>query len=167
MTTSAVVYTFLFIHIGVILVVTAYFTLGAALAPRLTERGRARFARRPWLPTLIGLVVSGPWVFAAIACLNIEIGAVKFGGAVLGCLWILLGLIGGAGIAQHVGRGTGDAPVSWIQTVRGGLFITLTWILPLVGWLVVLPLTLAAGVGCLLVGLVPLHAPDHDALASP
>ena len=165
MTTSAVVYTFLFVHIGVVLVVTAYFTIGAALAPRLTERSRIRFARRPWLPAIIGLVLSVPWVIAAVAMLNVDAGAVKFAGAVLGGLWVLLGLIGGAGIAQHVGRGADDEPVSWVQTVRGGLLISLTWILPLVGWMVMLPLTLAAGVGCLVIGLVPMRT--GDAAASP
>ena len=38
---------------------------------------------------------------------------------------------------------------------RGGLLLTLTWILPLVGWLIVLPLSLCTGVGCLILGLFP------------
>ncbi len=153
MTTHAVVYTWLFIHIGVILVVTSYFTLGAALAPALTNRARQQFAARPWLPIIIGLVISVPWMLAAIVLLQQAPAAAKFVGAVLGCLWILLGLIGGAGIAQHVGGGD-NAPdrVSWVQTFRGGLFICLTWVLPLVGWMVMLPLTMSAGIGCLVLG---------------
>ena len=55
--TMATVWTFLLIHVGVILVVTAYYSLGAALAPGLAERSRDRFARRPWLPILIGVAV--------------------------------------------------------------------------------------------------------------
>ena len=157
MTTSAAVYTFLFIHIGVILVVTAYYTVGAAVAPTLTSRARHRFAQRPWLPAIIGLVISVPWIVAVLVLLNQASGALKFIGATMGCIWILAGLIGGAGIAQHVGRGRGDS-AEWIQTVRGGLFITLTWILPLVGWLGILPLTLATGVGCLVLGLFPVQA---------
>lgn len=156
--TSAVVYTILFLHIGVILVVTAYFGLGAALIPRITQRARIRFGRRPWLPMLIGVAISLPWVVASLVLLNLDAAAIKFAGAAIGCLWILLGLIGGAGIAQHVGSGgtAGAGPVTWVQTVRGALFISLTWVLPLVGWLVMLPLTLAAGIGCLVMGLVPL-----------
>ena len=155
MTTSAVVYMFLFIHVGVVLVVTAYFTLGAALAPDLTGRARDRFARRPWLPMVLGLVISVPWVIATLVMLNLDSAAIKFVGAVAGCLWVLCGLIGGAAIAQHVGRGRADDVTSWVQTVRGGFFITLTWILPLVGWLGMLPLTLATGVGCLAMGILP------------
>ncbi len=157
MTTSAAVYTFLFIHIGVILVVTAYFTVGAAVAPTLTSRARHRFAQRPWLPAIIGLVISVPWIVAVLVLLNQASGALKFIGAAMGCLWLLAGLFGGAGIAQHIGRGSDDTP-EWIQTVRGGLFISLTWILPLVGWLGILPLTLATGIGCLVLGLFPVRA---------
>ena len=164
MTTSAAVYTFLFIHVGVILVVTAYYTVGAAVAPTLTSRGRYRFAQRPWLPAVIGLAISVPWVAVVLVLLNLPSGAFKFAGAVAGCAWVLAGLVGGAGIAQHIGRGS-DGTAEWIQTVRGGLFITLTWILPLVGWLVILPLTLATGVGCLVLGLFPVHAKHEVAPA--
>lgn len=157
MTTDAVVLSFLFIHLGVILVVTAYFTLGAALAPGLTERARVRFAKRPWLPLLLGTAVSVPWVVASLVLLNIQSSPIKFAGAVLGCLWLLVGLIGGSAMAQHVGRAGSEAPPSWVHTVRGGLLISLTWVLPLVGWLIMLPLTLATGVGCLLLGLVPMR----------
>ncbi len=154
MTTHAVVYAWLFIHIGVILVVTSYYTLGAALAPDLTSRARRQFAARPWLPIVIGLVISVPWVLAAIVLLQQAPAGAKFVGAVLGCLWILLGLIGGAGIAQHVGGGDITAGrATWVQTFRGGLFISLTWVLPLVGWLVILPLTMSAGIGCLVLGI--------------
>ncbi len=157
MTTSAVVQTFLFIHIGVILVVTAYYTLGAALAPALTRRGRLRFARRPWLAVLVGLMISVPWVVASLVLLSQDLsGQLKFAGAVLGCLWVLVGLVGGAGIAQHVGQSSTDS-TSWVGTVRGGLFISLTWVLPLVGWLGMLPLTLAAGIGCFVLGLFPMR----------
>lgn len=167
MTTSAAVQTFLFLHIGVILVVTAYFTLGAALAPNLTERARIRFARRPWLPLIAGLLVSVPWVVLALVLLNLDSAALKFAGAFLGCVWVLLGLIGGAGIAQHVGRGTAAETPAWVQTVRGGLFISLTWILPLVGWLGMLPLTLATGIGCLILGIAPLKPAPVVAASEP
>ncbi len=164
MTTSAVVQTFLFIHIGVILVVTAYYTLGAALAPALTRRSRLRFARRPWLAVLVGLMISVPWVVASLVLLNLPAAGLKFAGAVLGCLWVLVGLVGGAGIAQHVGQSSTDS-TSWVGTVRGGLFISLTWVLPLVGWLGMLPLTLAAGIGCFVMGLFPMRLEQVEVAA--
>ncbi len=102
MTTSAVVQTFLFIHIGVILVVTSYYLLSAAIAPGMVERGREIFARRPGRPIWIGLIISVPWVFIALAMMSGP-PAFKFLGVVLFGVWFLLGLVGGAGIAQHIG----------------------------------------------------------------
>ncbi|MCZ6835157.1 MAG: hypothetical protein O7G85_05220, partial [Planctomycetota bacterium] len=120
MTTHAVVYTWLFIHIGVVLVVTSYYTLGAALAPGLTSRARQQFASRPWLPIVIGLALSVPWVLVSIVLLQQASAGAKFMGASLGCLWVLSGLIGGAGIAQHIGGGDNSSQsASWVQTFRG------------------------------------------------
>jgi hypothetical protein len=158
MTPTAQVTSIVFIHLAVILVVTAYYTFSAALAPRITQRARLRFARRPWLPVLIGIGLSLPWVVASLVLMQQPLAGVKFAGAFLGCLWVLCGLIGGAGMAQHIGRARdGDSPgeMSWVHSVRGGLCITLTWVLPLVGWLGMLPLTLATGIGCLALGLLP------------
>ena len=154
MTTHAIVYTWLFIHIGVILTVASYYTLGAAVTPGLAKRARRQFAKRPWLPIILGLAISVPWILVAILLISQAAAAAKLAGALMGCLWVLSGLIGGAGIAQRVGGVGMDADqVSWVQTFRGGLFITLTWILPLVGWLGMLPLTMSAGVGCLVLAI--------------
>ena len=165
MTPTAQIWMFFFIHIGVIIVVSAYYTLSAAIAPQMTLRARVRFMRHPWLPALIGLGLSIPWVVASIVLLRVNLGPIKFAGAVLGSLWILSGLVGGAGIAQRVGMASSNEPVSWIHSVRGGLFITLTWILPFIGWLIMLPLTLATGLGCLILGLFPLRAVPSAATA--
>jgi hypothetical protein len=156
---TATVYTWLLVHLGVIVVVSAYYAASAAMAPRLTERARARFAQRPWLPALVGIGVSLPWVVASLVLMSLPMGGAKFAGATLGLLWILCGLVGGAAIAQHVGHGTATSE-AWVRSVRGGLFITLTWVLPLVGWLIMIPLTLASGIGCLIVGLVPARQPS-------
>jgi len=163
MTPSAQVWLFVFLHVGVIMVATAYYAFSAALAPRITHRARVRFARYPWLPALIGVAISTPWVIVSLALLSAPAPALKLAGGIALALWLLLGLIGGAGIAQHIGRapqGGGDLPApSWTESIRGGLLLTLTWILPFVGWFAMLPLTLAAGIGCLVVGLFPLREP--------
>jgi hypothetical protein len=149
---------FFFIHIGVILVVSAYYALSAAIAPGLTNRARVRFARSPWLPAVIGIGLSVPWVVVSLVLLQAPSGPIKFAGAVIGSAWILCGLVGGAGIAQQVGLGSAGGQASWVHSIRGGLFITLTWVLPFIGWLVMLPLTLATGIGCLILGFIPIRA---------
>ena len=158
MTTHATVLAYLFIHIGLILAVTAYFTVGALLTPRLTRRARERLAARPWVPLLVGVVLSVPWAGGGIMMLAVPHATVKFAGAALLGSWVLIGLIGGAALAQHVG-GTpiDDARATWSTTARGGLVLSLTWALPVVGWLVALPLTLATGIGCLVTGAFPVR----------
>jgi len=148
MITTAHVWTTVFIHVGVILAVIAYFTVGAAMLPRMTERAAKRLAARPLRTTLLGVIVSLPWAIAAIALMQAggPLGAL---GVVLGLSWVLLGLVGGAALARHIGQ-TGD---DWRRVARGGTLIALTWVLPLIGWLFVMPLTLATGIGCLIAGL--------------
>ena len=156
MTVSAVVLAWVFIHLGVILVAAAYFTVGAAMLPRMTERARHRFARAAWLPAVLGLIVSVPWVVGALVMLNLPSGALKFAGAVLLGFWFLFGLLGSAGLAQHIGCiGDASAGNSWKTTFRGGVFLALTWALPVVGWIAALPMTLAAGVGSMLLNALP------------
>ena len=96
MTPSATVWTIFFVHIGIVLVATSYFALSAALAPRIAHRARMRFAQRPWLPMLIGVFISLPWVVLALVLMNQPIAGLKFAGAVAGSAWVLVGLIGGA-----------------------------------------------------------------------
>ncbi len=155
MTVSAVVFAWLFIHLGVILVAASYFTVGAAVLPNMTERARNRFARAAWLPAVLGIVVSIPWVGAGVVLLNLPNGALKFAGATLLGFWFLFGLLGSAGLAQHIGR-VGDAEsATWKATFRGGVFLALTWALPVVGWIAMMPMTLAAGVGSLMLNAIP------------
>lgn len=146
MITTAHVYTALFLHLGVILVVTAYYTVGAAMLPGLARSSAERIARQPLRTAMIGLAISVPWMVAAIALMAVG-GPIGLIGVIMALTWVLVGLVGGAGIAEHVGRFGGDV-TGWRCVARGGLFVALTWVLPLIGWFVVLPVTLAAGVGC-------------------
>lgn len=146
MITTAHVYTALFIHLGVILVVTAYYTVGAAMLPGLARRSAERIARQPLRTALIGLAISAPWMIVALMLMAVG-GPIGLIGVIMALTWVLLGLVGGAGIAEHIGRFGSDA-TGWRCVARGGLFVALTWILPLIGWFVVLPVTLASGVGC-------------------
>jgi hypothetical protein len=141
----------LFLFVGLVLVATAYFAVSAAVAPNLAARGRARMATRPWGAVLLGLGVSVPWFVVGLLLLQAPPAGAKLAGALLLMLWVLCGLLGGAGIAQHIGGASESA--AWTHTVRGGLLISLTWILPFVGWFIALPLTMAAGVGCVLLGV--------------
>lgn len=155
MLTNAVVTSILLVHLGVLLVAAAYYTVMAAMLPGITAQGRERFSQRPWLAVVVGVVVSAPWVGASLVLLNLPHPLLKLTGGVFAGLWILCGLAGGASLAQHVGSMSSSERPTWAHTARGGLFLALTWALPIIGWLFVLPMTIATGVGCFLTGLVP------------
>jgi len=149
MLTTAHVWTAFLIHIGVILAAVAYFVVGSAVLPNVTERGARRLADRPTSTVLIGIALSVPWVAVSLVLLNIGNGPLASLGALIGLSWLLAALLGGASVARHVGQvGTG-----WGRVARGGTLVALTWVLPLVGWLIMLPLTLSTGVACLLLGM--------------
>ncbi|MDZ4754915.1 MAG: hypothetical protein SGJ11_10525 [Phycisphaerae bacterium] len=158
MITSAVVSAWVWVHVGVLLVVIAYAACGNAMLPNVTERGRDQLALRPVRTMLLGLMVSAPWVFAAIVLMNLPNGGLKLLGIVLGLAWVLIALAGLSAVALHVGdRGSGGGGAGgtgggarWTHVTRGAGFVALTWMLPVLGWFVALPLTLACGVGCLL-----------------
>lgn len=145
MLTTAHVWTAFLIHIGAILTAVAYFVVAGALLPNATERAAMRLSERPVATALLGVLISAPWVAVSLFLLG-RGGVAASLGALLGMLWLLLGLLGGGAVAYRVGQvGHG-----WPRIARGGTIVALTWVLPLVGWFVVLPLTLSTGVACLL-----------------
>lgn len=158
MLNSAVVSAWLWVHIGVLLVLVGYASCGHALFPQLVEGGRARFEARPARTLLVGLAISLPWVGLGIALANAPNGALKFAGVLLGLAWLSLALVGVSSIALRVGARSETGPVRWTQVARGAGFVGFTWMLPILGWFVVLPLTLACGVGCVLGGTAQARA---------
>jgi Mn2+/Fe2+ NRAMP family transporter len=149
MLNSAVVSAWLWVHVGVLLVVIGYAACGFALFPRVVESGRQRLETAPLRTLLIGLALSIPWVALAIGLANAPNGALKFAGVMLGLGWIAMALVGVTAIALTVGLRGEVEQARWTHVARGAGFVALTWMLPVLGWFVVLPLTLACGVGCL------------------
>lgn len=147
MLTTAVVYTWFLVHVGVLLVVSAWAVVVGALFPGFTARGVARLENRLWVPLLTGLAISIPVIVIAFLLLLVPNGAAKFIGAVVASLWVLVSLCGLAAVARRVGGGASLGAV-----FRGGLLMTLTWMLPFVGWFIALPLTLSLGLGCVVLG---------------
>ncbi|MDZ4829719.1 MAG: hypothetical protein SGJ09_05910 [Phycisphaerae bacterium] len=153
MLNSAVVSAWLWIHVGVLLVVVAYAACGSAFLPTASERGREILARSPIRTLLIGLAMTVPIMLVAIVLMNLPNGAVKLVGTVMAVSWLMIGLVGLAPLALHVGARGDAGPIRSTTVMRGGALIALTWMLPVVGWFVALPLTLACGAGCLLLSL--------------
>jgi hypothetical protein len=137
--------------LGAMLMFNAYWLAAQALFPAAVERSRAAYAH-PLKLTLIGLLVAAPLVAVGIAILQLPNPVVKIlGGVVLG-IPILLGFAGSAGLAQRVGAGLPgplDDTQPWRRVLRGGPILTLTCLLPFLGWFILVPWLLVSGVGAL------------------
>lgn len=157
MLTLQQVYATVFLHIGVILVLTAYFVLARTVFPTIVTRGQERFARRPWLAALVGLGISIPWLISALIIIQVgqAVPPLPAIGVMIAMAWFLLAFLGTSSLACHIGRTTGDEQSPWKTTIRGGIVLTLTWAFPLLGWIVLLPISLATGVGCAVLGCFP------------
>ncbi|MBL9150084.1 MAG: hypothetical protein JNM94_15460 [Phycisphaerae bacterium] len=148
MLNSAVVNAWLYAHIGVLLVVVAYATCSYAMFSRAVERGRACVADSPIRTLMIGLLVSVPLVVAALVLSSAANGVIKLVGVSLLLGWLTTALLGLAPLALHVGARGEAGNIRWTTVARGASFVTLTWMLPVAGWFVAMPLSLAFGVGC-------------------
>lgn len=149
--TSAEVYAWFFIHVGVLLVAAAWLTVSAILFPGITGRGATSLARRPWLAFIIGfaLFLLGVILFAVMQ--TIPLPAAKFIAVLVGLGVITFGLFGAGGLVRALAsRVPSTEAMPTLRLLYGiSLLVVLTWMLPGVGWFFALPMTLMLGLGSL------------------
>jgi len=143
--------------IGLLVAVPALFLAVRAALPRLTGQTTARFARTPWLTLPVGVLLQLPLLVPALILMNVGPGPVRAIGVLWLAVWMLVGLIGVAGLATHLGQrlsGPADATRPWLATLKGGVVLVLISGLPILGWFLLLPAIAAAGTGAVGLGLV-------------
>lgn len=138
--------------LGTYIVFISYWLASQALFPELADRCRERIKATPLKQALIGLAWTIPSAAAGIAFLNIPNPILKFVGATVVLLLILAGLVGSSGLAAQIGYGLAnpaDQAQPWRRVLRGGMVLGLTFVFPLIGWFLILPLSLVMGIGAL------------------
>lgn len=153
------------IVVGLLTVYVSYWLVAQALFPQVVERSRRHYSK-PAKITLIGLAAAAlPFVIGA-AISNLPNPALKLTGVTLMVIPALLGLVGSAGLAQRIGVGLAspaDEQQPWRRVLRGGILLALTFLLPLVGW-VVLPIwTLVSGFGAFILSIKELKRTSQPA----
>jgi hypothetical protein len=141
---------------GTYIIFISYWLAAQALFPDLTDRCRQRIKAAPLRQALIGLAWTIPAAAAGVALLNVPNPLLKFLGATIVLLLILAGLIGSSALAAQIGYGLAspsDQAQPWRRVLRGGMVLGLTFVFPLIGWLLILPLSLVIGVGALFASL--------------
>lgn len=145
------VFMVLFLILGSLITVVCYWLLFEALFPALIRQAQRALVVHPGKSILYGLglavpaAVIGFAMAAAPAPLKL-VGVILIGGV------ILVGLLGSTAVARHVGLrlpGAKDDAQPWRRVLRGGIVLSITFVLPFVGWFFVLPLSLIVGIGAL------------------
>jgi hypothetical protein len=152
---------------GAYLALNAYWLAAVALFRPTVERARLAYATRPVGATLVGLLAFVPvaLVFFVFTKAAGHPGIKIITGGLL-MVPLVLALIGSAGLADKIGAGLAspvDEVQPWRRVLRGGGVLALLFVVPLLGWFAMLPLTLASGLGALLLPLRALTAPEDVA----
>jgi len=146
------------------LALNAYWLAAVALFRPTVERAHRAYATRPVASTLVGVLALVPvaGVFAVFSKAAHPGVKLLTGAALL--VPLVLALVGSAGLADRVGAGLAapaDVAQPWRRVLRGGGVLGLLFLFPVLGWFAMLPLTLASGLGVLLLPDRPARAVDE------
>ncbi len=150
------VFTYLFVILGLLIALVCYWLMFQALFPGRVERARAVLAQTPGRSVVAGVAVAAPLMAVGSGLASLPNGLMRLLGTALILLTVLLALFGTTGLARRIGDGLAapdDTGAPGRRVLRGGAVLAVTFILPLVGWFVVLPVSLIAGVGAAVLAL--------------
>lgn len=140
---------------GTYLVLICHWLAGFALFPRAVEAARDRYGQRPVVATLLGLLVTLVAIVLLVIAQKVGHPLIKVSAVVVASLPLLIAFVGSAGLALRIGSGLAapiDATQPWRRVLRGGMVLAALFLLPFVGWFLVLPWALVSGLGAALLG---------------
>ena len=148
--TMANVFMVLFPVLGTLMAMVCCWLLFEALSPTMIGRARERYRQRPMRTFFLGCAIAVPVFFVGIALANAPGGGAKLLGITVLVLLITTGLAGSTGLARHIGCNLGsacDEAQPWRRVYRGAVILAIAFLMPMVGWFLILPVTLLSGVG--------------------
>jgi hypothetical protein len=149
-----------FIILGILTIYVSYWLLAEALFPRMVENA-GRLYGRPVRITFLGLGAALLPVVIGIALAKIPHPLLKFIGISLLVVPGLLGLVGSAGLTLRIGTGLPspfDQEQPWRRVLRGGIVLACSFLLPVVGWIVIPLWLLVSGLGAFILAASQMNA---------
>jgi hypothetical protein len=138
-----------FIVVGILAIYVNYWLLAEALFPALVERASRHYAN-PVKLTVVGLLAAILPVVVGLILAGKASPVTKIVGLTLVIVPAMIGLAGSSGLALRIGLGLHsplDETQPWRRVLRGGIVLSCSFLLPVVGW-VILPLwVLISGLG--------------------
>ena len=145
------------IIVGLLTVYVSYWLLAQALFPRMVERASQLYSQ-PVKISLVGLLAAPLPVGVGILLSKVPNPLLRIIGLTLMIVPAMLGLVGSAGLTLRIGAGLpspADGAQPWRRVLRGGVLLAFSFLLPVVGW-VVLPIwALVSGFGAFILCAVP------------
>ena len=143
------------IVLGILMIYVSYWLLAEALFPETVERASRQYSK-PLKITLVGIAAALAPVVLGLILANVPNPLLKLLGITLLVAPALLGLVGSAGLTLRIGAGLRspiDEAQPWRRVLRGGIVLALTFLLPVVGWIILPIWVLLSGFGALLLCL--------------
>lgn len=149
-----------FVILGLLLAFPGLWLLCRGLWPKTVEGAAVRCSRGLVKSFLVGAPITAVMaiVTAVLSKAFGAAGTIAAFGTV--CLYMMLAHAGVAGLVTHIGQrlaSPSDAERPWKATLRGGVVLELTYLLPILGWFVILPVSIIIGCGAATLSLLPVR----------
>jgi hypothetical protein len=148
-----------FIILGFMLAFPGLWLLCRGLWPAMVNDAAARLNRGLWKSFLVGLLPTAIIVFAVVMLFNVGPVA-KVVAIALFSAFMVYAHTGVAGLATAIGQRLAsriDEEQPWRATLRGGIVLELTYLLPILGWFVILPMSIVIGCGATTLSIFKLN----------
>ena len=139
-----------FTVLGLMLATPALWLLCRGLWPDLVTQSAVYCRRSLLVPFFIGLPIAVVSVITVIVLSKLPQPFAAIGIIGFICLTLIYAHVGVSAIASVLGDrlpSPADAGKPWNATVRGGIVLELSYLLPVIGWFVILPVSLIVGAG--------------------
>lgn len=136
-----------FVIVGLLLTFPSIWLLCRGLWPGRVQRASEVVGMKSFF---IGLPITALAVFIVIVAGKIPGPPGQIAGVLSFSALFLFAQVGVSGIATHLGRRLSspvDEEKPWRATLRGGIILVLSYLLPLVGWFLILPVSIITGAG--------------------
>jgi hypothetical protein len=146
-----------FVVLGMMLAFPGLWLLCQGLWPEAVASATERCSKRLWSSFLVGLPITTMMIVVTVILFNVLGPLGKIAGLGVVCLYMLQAHTGVAGLASAIGRRLSapyDEERPWRSTLRGGVVLELAYLLPFLGWFVILPVSIIIGSGAANLGLL-------------
>ena len=139
-----------FVILGMMLAFPGLWLLCRGLWPEAVAATADRCRKSLWSSFLLGLPITFVMIVITRILFSVLGPAGKIAGIGVVCLYMLQAHTGVSGLATSIGRrllSPIDEQRPWRSTLRGGVVLELTYLLPFLGWFVILPASIIIGSG--------------------